>query len=144
MIVIGAAPPVSPPPISRQAFIATMDGEYARLDINNDGVVTQTELEQNQRGLVIQAATRRALQEFAALDADHNGQVSQAEWLKARVAANPAVNAATVMKRLDRNGDGKVSLVEYRALTLANFDRLDTDLDGFVSAAEQRAGAKPR
>lgn len=134
----------TPTSVTRQAFIATMDQEYAKLDTNRDGVVTQAEVEQNQRRLIVQSATRQAQLEFAVLDSDHDGRISQAEWLKARVIANPPVNSTALMQRLDRNGDGKVTLVEYRALTLANFDRLDTNLDGVVSEAEQRADGKGR
>ena len=43
------------------------------------------------------------------------------------------------MEGWDANRDGSVTLVEYRAGKLVNFDRMDTDKDGIVSAAEMRA-----
>ena len=36
--------------------------------------------------------------------------------------------------------DGVISQVEFRAGTLANFDRLDANKDGIVDAAEMKAG----
>jgi Ca2+-binding EF-hand superfamily protein len=45
-----------------------------------------------------------------------------------------------MIARFDGNHDGSISLVEYRAGTLANFDRLDADKDGVVTAAEMRTG----
>ena len=45
-----------------------------------------------------------------------------------------------MLAREDSNRDSQVSLVEHRAATLANFDRLDTDKDGMVTAAEMKAG----
>ena len=45
-----------------------------------------------------------------------------------------------MLSRMDSNRDGQVSLVEHRSATLANFDRLDTDKDGNVTAAEMKAG----
>ncbi len=47
------------------------------------------------------------------------------------------------MSRLDRNGDQRVTLVEYRAATQASFDQLDTDLDGVVTTAEMQAARTP-
>ena len=44
------------------------------------------------------------------------------------------------MNRLDLNRDQKITLIENRTATLANFDKLDTDKDGVVSVAEMRAG----
>jgi Ca2+-binding EF-hand superfamily protein len=45
-----------------------------------------------------------------------------------------------MLQRFDSNHDGVISLVEYRAGTLANFDKLDTDKDGVVTPAEMKAG----
>jgi len=76
---------------------------------------------------------------FAALDTDRNGVLSPAEFL--RFPSNEqAPNGAPIIARFDSNRDNKVSLIEYRAGTLANFDRLDADKDGIVTAAEMKAG----
>ena len=48
------------------------------------------------------------------------------------------------MLRLDADRDGRVTLVEYRTLTLARFDQLDGDKDGRLSPAEQSAATAGR
>jgi hypothetical protein len=47
------------------------------------------------------------------------------------------------MQRFDPNRDQAITLIEYRAATLANFDALDADHDGVVTQAEMRAGNVP-
>jgi hypothetical protein len=44
----------------------------------------------------------------------------------------------------DSNRDSQISLAEHRAATLANFDRLDTDRNGVVTAAEMKAAGIAR
>ena len=48
-------------------------------------------------------------------------------------------NAAPVLAQTDTNRDGQITMVEYRAGKLANFDRMDSDKDGIVSVAEMKA-----
>jgi len=128
-------------PISRTSFIATMDGEYKKLDANNDGVVTRVELEASQQRTRMAEQVRQARQLFVRFDADKNGQLSLNEFVFATSGGPQAKpNVTPMMTRLDTNRDQKVTLIEYRTMTLANFDRLDTDKDGVASLAEQRAG----
>lgn len=125
-------------PLSRAAFIATMDSEYRSIDRNRDQSLSRSELEAHQRGVQAASAARRARAAFASIDADRNGQISVDEFIKAN--AQPAVvDGGAIMSRLDTDRDQKVTVVEYRILTLANFDRIDTDRDGVLTAAEQRA-----
>jgi hypothetical protein len=44
-----------------------------------------------------------------------------------------------MMTRFDGNRDQVITMVEYRAATLANVDRLDTDKDGVRTGAEINA-----
>ncbi len=136
LLAQAAAP--APQPIPRAAFIGTMDGEFRKIDADRDGEITRAEIEQFQRAAA--AARVQALrgQLFAGLDADRSGQISAAEFT--RMPINPPRTDATTLLRFDTSRDGKVSLLEHRTATLANFDRMDSDKDGVVSAAEMRAG----
>ena len=49
-----------------------------------------------------------------------------------------------MLRQMDSNKDGKVAETEYRAVPLANFDRLDTNKDGTISAEEQAAAERRR
>lgn len=125
-------------PIPRSAFISNMDTEFRRMDADHDGFLTRKELEDYQTAQIISAAQARKRALFAALDTDRNGVLSQAEF--ARFPSNEdAPSAAPMLQRFDANRDSKISLVEYRAGTQANFDKLDADKDGVVTAAEMKA-----
>lgn len=117
-----------------------MDGEYRRLDANGDGAATRAEVEARQRRILVASATRNAQAAFARIDTDRNGQLSPAEYIRATAAVPRDIDVIKQMGRLDANRDAKVTLVEYRTLTVAGFDRLDTDKDGVLTVAEQRAG----
>lgn len=127
-----------PASLPRAQFIADMDGQFRKMDADKDGQLTRLEIEQFQKAIIVAAAQARNRQLFAALDTDKNGQISPTEFL--RVPMNtPAANPLQILG-FDSGRDGKVSLLEHRTATLANFDRLDTDKDGNVSLAEGRAG----
>lgn len=134
------AQPSSAEPLSRSNFLATMDSEYRKLDSNRDNVVSRAELAAHQQKLAQAAIADRARALFASIDSDRNGQISVDEFIRANSAQAPKTDVAAILARLDSNRDEKVTLVEYRTLTLATFDRLDTDKDGVLSVAEQRAG----
>ena len=137
------AKPAAAQPLTRAVFIATMDAEYRKLDTNRDQIVTKAEIEANQRSLQAAEAARRARAVFSQVDTDRNGQLSIDEFIRANATA-VKVDGNAIMGRLDANRDQKVTLVEYRILTLANFDRIDVDRDGVLTIIEQRAGPNPR
>ena len=131
-------------PIPRTTFIATMDAQFKLLDANHDGIVTRAELEASEQRAAAALAAQRAAAAFAQLDSDHNGQLSLAEFTRLATATPPQVDVSAMMNRLDLNRDQKITLIENRTATLANFDKLDTDKDGVVSAAEMKAGGITR
>ena len=128
-----------PQPLPRAKFIADMDAEFRKMDADKNGQLTATEIEQFQRIQALAQAQARNRQAFAQLDTDRNGQISPAEFAKMAIPAK-IPGAQAVLGRMDTNRDRQLSLVEHRAATLVNFDRLDTDKDGIVSPAEMRAG----
>ncbi len=133
------APAADPSTLTRSAFIATMDLEFRKRDTDGDGRATRAELEVYERNASQAAASAQNLQLFRQLDVNRDGQISQGEF----TALIPQVGMPDVgpmMTRFDTNRDQAVTLIEYRAATLANFDKLDTDHDGTVTQAEMRAG----
>ena len=110
-----------------EAQMAGMD--FAAMDADGDGKVTQTEIE----------AYRAA--QTAAIDTDGDGLISAEELaaLHVRTATQRAdVRAAQMIERLDTDGDGKLSAAELtaRPMPARMFERLDTDNDGAISEAE--------
>ena len=115
-----------------------MDAEFKRLDGNADGTATRQEIQASQRQTLAAVAMQRNRQIFGQLDKDRSGQLSAAEFA-ALAAAPPEPNAAPLLAMWDSNKDGRVTLIEFRSATQANFDRMDTDKDGIVSVVEMRA-----
>lgn len=129
----------APQPLARQQFIADMDNEFRKMDADKNGFLTRIEIEQYQKLVAMTEAQARNRALFAQLDSDRNGQISAAEFAKLVVPAQIA-GAQPMLNRMDGNRDQQVSLVEHRAATLVNFDALDADKDGIVTAAEMKAG----
>ena len=124
--------------LPRAQFITEMDGQFRKIDADKDGNLTRIEIEQFQKASIVAASQARNRALFVSLDSDRNGQISATEFLRVPMST-PNANPAQILN-FDMSRDGKVSLIEHRTGTLANFDRLDTDKDGNVSPAEGRAG----
>jgi Ca2+-binding EF-hand superfamily protein len=124
--------------VPRNVFITTMDAEFKKMDADKNGILTKKEIEDFQRSTSILVAQRRNVALFQALDKDKNGQLSPAEF--ASLPMNiPPPNAAPILAATDGNRDGQVTLIEYRAGKLRNFDSMDADKDGIVTPAEMKA-----
>jgi Ca2+-binding EF-hand superfamily protein len=127
------------PAIPRSVFIRDMDGEFAKMDADKNGQITAAESAAFQRGAALAAAEARNVALFRQLDSDKNGQISPVEFRKV-IAAAPQADGQRFIAVMDLNKDRQVNLVEHRTVTLANFDRLDSDKDGVVTPAEMKAG----
>ena len=146
LAVLAAAPAfgqqsatAGPQPIPRQTFIAEMDIQFRKMDADKNGQLTRIEIEQFQKLAAVAEAETRNRAQFAQLDADKSGQLSAKEFARLVIAPPPA-NATPMLTQMDVNRDHQIGLIEHRAATLANFDRIDADKDGVVSPAEMRAG----
>lgn len=127
----------------RASFIAQMDIEHRKRDADGDGKVTRAEMERWERGQLFAQAQAGNQALFARLDADRNGSLSPGEF-SALVQDPGTPDVGPLMTRFDTNRDQVITMVEYRAATLANFDRLDVDKDGVLTAAEMHpVQAKP-
>lgn len=133
------SPAMSGTPLARAKFAAGMEAEFRRMDVDKNGRLSKEEIEQFQRTQLAAQAQARNKALFVHLDVDGNGQLSPAEFSKVATPA-PAANAQPILARMDGNRDAQISLAEHRSATLANFDRIDADRDGVVTAAELKAG----
>jgi Ca2+-binding EF-hand superfamily protein len=116
-------------------------GMFGRSDTNGDGFVSKEEF----------AAGRTTM--FAKLDANGDGAIDQAELDKAReafhqrtqkstdTASNPAPKPdgkhhGGLMKRMDTDGDGKITAAEFTAAGEQMFAKLDDNGDGKLAQDE--------
>lgn len=84
--------------------------------------------------------------QFAALDANHDGIVTPAEFAAYRARTGGAAPAGNPFGRIgahwfehcDANGDGRVTLAEAEARPLQLFDMADINKDGVVSVQERQ------
>ena len=137
-----AAAPAAGQPTLRADVAKTISQNFDEGDINNDGFLSRAEIT-TMSVKATEKVVARMEQEFAALDADKNGQVSLAEF-KAGATAKISQPAEVTLQRFDANKDGKISPTEYSTPVLAVFDRADTNKDGQVTADEAKAAATPR
>lgn len=97
---------------------------FAQLDANADGVLSKDEV----RG--------RLLTNFDKLDSEGNGTLSAEEF---NAAVNLGRQGRPTFEQLDLNSDGLLAKDEVRGRLLANFDSVDSDASGTLSADEFNA-----
>ncbi len=138
------------PDMTRAQVEAKAAERFAKMDVNNDGVLNTAD-----------RAARRA-QAFQRLDSDRNGSISQAEF-DARQAARTErrgqraeggkrggmrghrMGAKTgggrmgMARTADTNNDQAISRAEFTSAALARFDRSDADRNGTVTQAERQS-----
>jgi Ca2+-binding EF-hand superfamily protein len=103
-------------------------------DTNADGMLSREEA----------AALPRISELFDELDADHNGQVTFEE-LRAFMAKHRHGHGG-FLKRLDKDGDGRISRDEAAAAPrlAQHFDQIDANHDGFLTPDELKAAHEAR
>jgi Ca2+-binding EF-hand superfamily protein len=99
-------------------------------DTNNDGMISREEAK----------ALPRILEHFDAIDTNKDGQITTDE-LRAFHRAQRGEHRGEMWKKLDANGDGKLSREEVagRPHLAKEFDAIDTNKDGFLSPEELQA-----
>ena len=106
---------------------------FKRLDVNGDGKISKEE------------APPRLVQNFDRFDIDKDGLISLREFRAGQSGGvggqgAPRGTPGEAFKRLDVNGDGKISKEEAPPRLVQNFDRFDIDKDGLISLRELTAG----
>jgi len=96
----------------------------AENDLNRDGTVTRAEFDV-------------AVGKRFALGAHGSGTMSADQYASDEQQRFNDTNART-FKRLDKDGDGKLTLAEFAASELKLFARLDKNKDGVIAADEMR------
>lgn len=110
---------------------------FTSLDADKDGFLTKTEVPADRQRLF-----ERLLRSN---DKNSDGKLSREEFTakaeEPRDAAperTPDVDPAEIFKRLDRDGDGKLTKDEAPERIKENFDRIDLNSDGSIALAEFR------
>jgi Ca2+-binding EF-hand superfamily protein len=162
--------------ISQDDVVAAAQARFARMDKNGDGKLTPDELTAPGHGARARFASADAAASnpqwqqkraefkqkyFDRIDANHDGVITQDEYIAAaiahfnkvdsngsgeitaqQIASSPRMVkreqrfAAREVKHMDNNGDGSVSQDEYIAAAKARFAKLDKNGDGFIEADE--------
>lgn len=102
-----------------------------RMDSNGDGQVSKAEF--------IAYMSKRAEARFDRMDKNHDG-ILEANELVSRFHHGHGFHSGNrLFHKLDKNGDGVISLAEGRAAWTAWFERMDTNGDKVVTPAEVKA-----
>ena len=143
-LLAGAAAVAQTKPAPKESLRAdvakTVDQNFDKGDVNNDGFLSRAEI-QRMTAKATQQVVARMEREFTEMDKDKNGQVSLAEF-KTSATAKIAQNPEATLQKFDSNKDGKVSPAEFRNPVLATFDRVDTNKDGKVSPDEAQKATR--
>jgi len=119
---------------------AAFEQRLKAADTNNDGMISRDEAK---------AALPRIFARFDEIDANRDGQVTLEELKAFHQASRGGRDPAEMFRRLDTNGDGKLSREEVAGhpRLAKRFEAIDLNQDGFLTPDELRAArgrAKPK
>ena len=97
---------------------------FAKLDVNSDGVITKEE------------AKGRLLKHFDKVDTDANGSITSAEFELIKNMKKGQHGHKVSFSTLDANNDGAITKDEAKGRLLKNFDKIDSDANGKITAQE--------
>ena len=143
-----------PQDLTRDAVEQRTAQLFKRLDVNGDGKMDAAD----------RAAREKAV--FDRIDADHNGEISYAEFTAMREQRGTkgerrgmrgnrdgdgprmgmrgkrgghGMNSRGMLRQADANHDGAITLAELQTAALTRFDAVDSNKDGTISPAERKA-----
>jgi Ca2+-binding EF-hand superfamily protein len=115
-----------------QVTVASLKELFTRLDKNQDQVVEREEVPESAR-----PAFEKLLK---AGDMNNDGKIDIEEIRVLSQHLQAADDPKARFKAMDKDGDGKVSRAEFTGVP-ANFDRFDTNKDGFLDKDEAARSA---
>ena len=116
LLTAGAAAAQTPEGTVRTEIVKTLNQNFDKGDVNNDGFLSRNEV-QTMTAKANQQLMAKLEKEFALLDKDKNGQISLAEF-KVAAAAKMAQIPEAVLQRFDANKDGKLSSEEKKKVSV--------------------------
>jgi Ca2+-binding EF-hand superfamily protein len=124
--------PARPQADANQVSRPNPEETFKRLDVNGDGKISKEE------------APPRLQQNFDRFDITKDGFITLREFRAGQSGGPggqgaPRPTAEETFKRLDVNGDGKISKEEAPPRLQQNFDRFDITKDGFITLREFNA-----
>ncbi len=116
------------------SFAVAKDGEdraskrFERIDTNKDGKIT------------LEETLNRTNERFDKADTDGNGEISLEEMVARLERRRLERRARRMLKRMDFNGDGKVTKDEMQSRARKRFALMDGNDDGSIEKSEMRHG----
>ena len=128
--------------ITRAEAEASIAAQFAEIDGNSDGFVTQDEMKAHHEA---KRAEMKAKWEAKKAEAEAAGEAPKAEGKRKRDMdpakaeewkAKKAEKAAEHWASMDTDGDSRLSVAEFTAEHIKFFDKMDADSDGTITSAE--------
>ena len=146
-------------PMTKAAVEAKIKTHFAKVDANADGYIVKTEAEAAHGKMMGDMRDRH----FKSMDANGDGSISRAEFDAqhgsgaaggeghegahkvgmmrhgSQGGGHMAMMGAHMFERADADKDGRVSLAEALARSMAHFDKVDANKDGTITPEERKA-----
>jgi Ca2+-binding EF-hand superfamily protein len=111
------------------------DDKFAKMDTNGDGKISSSEHSSGARTM------------FQSMDTNKDGSVTAAEMDAAHAGKKSGdmkrdgmkMSSADKIKKMDSNGDGRLSASEHEAGSRDMFAKSDANKDGSITAEEMKA-----
>ena len=129
--------------LTRAQLTQKIEADFKASDTNGDGKISKGEIQAALQRRATQATTAMHQQqqaEFNKLDTNKDGKLTLAEYQAGSAITLRPEAVDRRLQQLDTNKDNAVTTAEFRAVMLGEFDKLDANKDGVLSA--QEAGAQ--
>ncbi len=125
--------------LTRAQLTQKIEADFKASDTNGDGRISKAEIQAALQHRAAQATTaihQQQQAEFNKLDTNKDGRLTLAEYQAGTAITVRPEAVDRRLQQLDTNRDNAVTAAEFRAVMLGEFDKLDTNKDGVLSAQE--------